>query len=60
MPHPQTVTLAPSKPRNPLVAASRFRHAGRHGAGAGALRQAAGRALRRELNAAAHDKPPSV
>ena len=56
----RTLTLAPSKPRNPLVAAARFRAAGRHGADTGARRQAARQALRRELNAAAHDKPPSV
>ena len=38
------------KPRNPLVAAARLRQAGSHRPSAGALRQQAGRALRRELD----------
>ena len=53
------------KPRNPLVAAVRFRLAGRHGTKAGADRQADRQALRRELSAlessrAPRGKPPSV
>jgi hypothetical protein len=38
----------PIKPRNPLVAAARFRHAGAHDRRAGS-RQAAQQALRAEL-----------
>jgi hypothetical protein len=41
-----TLILKPSKPRNPLVAAAHFRRAGKHGAQAGAQRQA----LKRELS----------
>jgi hypothetical protein len=37
-------------PRNPLVAAARFRQAGRHGAGPGAERRGHRQALRRELD----------
>ncbi len=37
------------KPRNPFVAASRLRAAGSHRLGAGAQRQAAQRALKREM-----------
>jgi hypothetical protein len=43
-----------AKPRNPLVAAARFRRAGKHGAQPGAARQAERQALLRELR----DKPP--
>ena len=39
-----------SKPRNPLVAAARFRHAGQHGAGEGAERREGRQALKRELS----------
>jgi hypothetical protein len=38
------------KPRNPLVAAAHFRRAGKHGAQAGAQRQADRQSLKRELN----------
>ena len=38
-----------SKPRNPLVAAARFRQAGQHGAQAGAERRDGRQALKREL-----------
>ena len=40
--------LEPSKPRNPLVAAARFRRAGKHG-NAGDTRREGHRALRRDL-----------
>jgi hypothetical protein len=43
------ITINTLKPRNPLVAASMHRHAGRHCHGAGALRQLAKRELQREL-----------
>ncbi len=43
------ITLKTLKPRNPLVAAARFRRAGMHGAGGRLSRQQAGHALRREL-----------
>jgi hypothetical protein len=55
-----------SKPRNPLVAAARFRHAGPHGAGTGGQRRDARRALRRELatldlpRSSLRSKPPSL
>jgi len=39
-----------AKPRNPLVAAARFRQAGQHGAGVGGERREARRALERELS----------
>jgi hypothetical protein len=38
-----------SRPRNPLVAAARFRQAGRHGGGEGAERRDGRQALKREL-----------
>lgn len=38
------------KPRNPFVAASLRRNAGAHRSGAGARRQQAERALRKEVN----------
>jgi hypothetical protein len=52
-----------SKPRNPLVAAARFRHAGQHGAGAGSQRREGRQALKRELSRldlphAIRGKPP--
>jgi hypothetical protein len=37
------------RPRNPLVAASRSRHAGAHGKSNGAKRQQAERGLRQEI-----------
>ena len=43
-------TIAPSKSRNPLVAAAHFRHAGTHRPRGGAVRQQNGRTLRRELD----------
>ncbi len=43
------ITVKFLKPRNPLVAASRQRHAGTHRRSAGGQRQLAGRSLHREL-----------
>ena len=54
-----------SKPRNPLVAAARFRQAGQHGAGQGAERREGRQALKRELASLdlprdVRSKPPSL
>jgi hypothetical protein len=54
-----------SKPRNPLVAAARFRQAGQHGATEGAARREGRQALKRELSTLAlprdvRSKPPSL
>ena len=55
-----------SKPRNPLVAAARFRQAGQHGAGDGAERREGRQALKRERSkldlprAIVRSKPPSL
>ena len=54
-----------SKPRNPLVAAARFRHAGQHGADQGAERREGHQALQRELSKLdlprdVRSKPPSL
>ncbi len=51
-----------SRPRNPLVAAARFRRAGRHGAGTGGKRRDAHRALERELSSLdlPRGKPPGL
>ena len=54
-----------SKPRNPFVAAARFRRAGQHGAGSGSARPEARRALERELSTLdlprdVRSKPPSL
>ena len=50
------------KPRNPLVAAARFRSAGKHGNQAGATRRTNRAALKRELALLdpAPSRPPSV
>jgi hypothetical protein len=53
----KTMTLPSLKPRNPLVAASRFRKAGAHRPGAGALRRQARIALRREIEHLPHRRP---
>ena len=45
-----------SKPRNPLVAAAKFRSAGSHQASAGAMRQGARQSLKRELDQL--ERPP--
>jgi len=42
--------LQQRQPRNPLVAAARFRKAGLHRPGAGALRSRSRMALRREID----------
>jgi hypothetical protein len=42
-------TVPASKPRNPLVAAARFRQAGQHGNGQGDARREGRQALKREL-----------
>ena len=55
-----------SRPRNPLVAAARFRQAGQHGTGDGAERREGRQALKRELSmldlprTAVRGKPPSL
>jgi hypothetical protein len=46
-PRPERLTLR--KPRNPIVAPSLMRQAGRHGHNATALRQQAERVLRKEV-----------
>jgi hypothetical protein len=53
-----------SKPRNPLVAAARFRQAGQHGANDRAARREGRQALKRELSKLdlpcdLRSKPPS-
>ena len=61
-----TKSIVPmSKPRNPLVAAARFRQAGQHGAGQGAERREGRQALKRELASLdlprdVRSKPPSL
>ena len=52
------LTLSLPKPRNPLVAAARFRQAGRHRPEAHGVRQQAKRDLRREENVAKGEAPP--
>jgi len=58
-----TLIVKSPKPRNPLVAAARFRRAGKHAANAGARRQADRHATKRELSSLdlprhARGKPP--
>jgi hypothetical protein len=48
------ITVKTLKPRNPLVAPARFRHAGSHEAGSRSQRRLAGRALRQELDRLKH------
>jgi hypothetical protein len=43
-------TVTSRKPRNPMVAAAKFRCAGSHQMSAGAMRQCAHKSLRRELD----------
>ena len=45
-----TTTITSRKPRNPMVAPAHFRRAGMHQPRGGAVRQQAGRALRREID----------
>jgi hypothetical protein len=52
---PMKISLAPAKPRNPLVAAAHRRAAGSHRRSQAAQRQRANLALRRELQ---HEHPP--
>ncbi len=52
-------TIAATKPRNPLVAAARSRHAGAHRRNASAQRQRAAMALRRELQHPPERHPPA-
>ena len=54
-----------SKPRNPLVAAARFRQAGQHGTGRDTARREGHQALKRELatldlSRDVRSKPPSL
>ena len=44
------ITVTPRKPRNPLIAAARFRQAGSHRSDGRSRRQQAGRAVGRELD----------
>ena len=58
-------TVPASKPRNPLVAAARFRQAGQHGHREGGARREGREALKRELAHLdlprdARRKPPSL
>ena len=43
------ITVPVARPRNPFVAAARFRQAGTHGAGQGGARREGRQALKREL-----------
>ena len=57
--------VSSSKPRNPLVAAARFRQAGQHGNDEGAARREGRQALERELANLdlprdVRSKPPSL
>ncbi len=60
-----TLIVKASKPRNPLVAAARFRQAGQHGSGRAGERREGRQALRRELSRldlprSVRSKPPSL
>ena len=61
-----TLIVKSSKPRNPLVAAARFRRAGKHGAAnPGDARRAGRKALKNEISAlnlprTERARPPSV
>ena len=48
------ITVKSPKPRNPIVAATRFRQAGSHRPGGGAARQHARRSMLRELERMKH------
>jgi hypothetical protein len=48
------ITVKTLKPRNPLVGAARFRHAGSHRLGGGGQRREAMRRLQRELDQMQH------
>lgn len=58
------ITVPTARPRNPFVAAARFRQAGQHGANEGAERREGRQALKRELSQLdlprdVRSKPPS-
>jgi hypothetical protein len=58
------ITVPTARPRNPFVAAARFRQAGQHGADEGAARREGRQALKRELSQLdlpreVRSKPPS-
>lgn len=53
----KTLKMTHRKPRNPLIAAARFRQAGAHGASTGGVRQRAQQALRKELARLKHPSP---
>ena len=60
-----TLIVKSSKPRNPLVAAARFRRAGKHAGGAGDARRAGRKALKNEISTldlprTERARPPSV
>ncbi len=60
-----TLILKPSKPRNPLVAAARFRRAGKHARPTGAARQADRKSLKTEMSGLdlsrdERSRPPSL
>ena len=59
------ITVPTARPRNPFVAAARFRQAGQHGNGQGAERREGRQALKRELAQLelprdVRSKPPSL
>ncbi|MBA4344139.1 MAG: hypothetical protein C0423_18525 [Methylibium sp.] len=54
---PRPLRLQQSKPRNPLVAPSLMRQAGRHGGAQKTQRQSAQRALRQELQRHSDQSP---
>ena len=59
------ITVPTARPRNPFVAAARFRQAGQHGANEGAERRKGRQALKRELSQLdlprdVRSKPPSL
>ena len=59
------ITVPTARPRNPFVAAARFRQAGQHGGGQGAERREGRQALKRELAQLelprdVRSKPPSL
>jgi hypothetical protein len=54
----RSAPLTLPRPRNPLVRAAKFRQAGAHRASIRSCRQAAQRALRRELHTASDPRSP--
>jgi hypothetical protein len=51
------ITIAITKPRNPIVAHAQFRRAGSHLPGGRSQRQQAGRSLQRELDRMKQQSP---